>query len=76
MSHFQISSRQYATSTIPERLIGHANYEVESKTNPEISKDRRISQSVPLALLEFHYYTNTLSISRTAQSLETIYFVN
>jgi len=76
MSHFQISSSKYATSTMPEQLIGHANYEVESKTNPEISKDRRISQSVPLALLEFHYYTNTLSISRTTQSLETIYFVD
>jgi len=76
MSHFQISSSKYATSTMPERLTGHANYEVESKTNPEISKDRRISQSVPLALLEFHYYTNTLSISRTTQSLETIYFVD
>ena len=76
MSHFQISSSKYATSTMPEQLIGHANYEVESKMNPEISKDRRISQSVPLALLEFHYYTNTLSISRTTQSLETIYFVD
>ena len=74
MRHFQMSSRKYATSTIPERLIGHANYELESKPNPEISKDRRMSQSAPL-LYWSSIAINTVSISRTTQSLETIYFV-